>query len=456
MNGRLSKGISNRISQYRPAVIRAMKGTVAKNAASLYSIQFASYVLPLITIPYLVRVLRPERYGTVAFGQGLMAYFMVIVDYGFALSATRRISASREDRDLVSRIAFNVIGARVLLCAVSFLLLLGSIHFVPRLHEVASLLYVLFGSVVGTAIFPSWLFQGLERMTSLTVINFSVRIVAILAMFVVVRQESDYLAYAALISAQSLLAGVVGIWVALRLFNLQAVWPSWSGIIDSLKDGWVTFLSMSAVTLYTSGNAFILGMLTNDVVVGFYSAGDRIVRAALAALGPLSQAAYPRFSKMAVESKEKTLLWARRMLLFMAGVGLLSTFGILVMAPWVVKLVLGARFLPSVAVLRILSPLCFLIAVTNVLGIQILFPFKKERAVLVSVVWGGLANVALAFMLAPKYQANGMALSALLAEMAVTAVQIYYIAKSGLNPLRTSPEREALVPAAPGIGGLEI
>jgi PST family polysaccharide transporter len=437
-------------------VFRLLRSTVTKNATSLYSIQFASYVLPLITVPYLVRVLKPERFGTVAFGQGLIAYFMALVEYGFGLSATRRISAARENHELVSRVASNIVAARVLLCAGSFSLLICLIYFVPRLHEASTLLLVLYGSVIGMAIFPSYLFQGLERMSPIAVINLSVRIVAILAMFVVVRREEDYLAYAALISAQSIVAAVVGVWAAFRMFQLHAVWPTWSGIGNSLKEGWITFLSISAITLYTSGNAFILGMLTNDVVVGYYSAAEKIVRAAVAVLGPISQAAYPRFAKMAVESKEMALRWARRMLLLMGGVGFLITAAIFACSGLIVHLVLGARFQASGPVMRILALLPLLVAISNVLGIQILFPFRQDRVVLVSVTTGGLVNVALAFLLAPVFQARGMAVSAVVAEFLVTATQIYYIVKMGLNPLNPMPDGQAMAQEGPSMGGLEI
>jgi PST family polysaccharide transporter len=203
-----------------------------------------------------------------------------------------------------------------------------------------------------------------------------------------------------------------------------------------MKEGWIIFLSGSAITLYTSGNAFILGMLTNDVVVGYFSAADRVVRAALSLLGPIAQAAYPRFSKMAVESKEMALKWARRMLFLMGGAGFFISLGILVFAGLVVDIVLGARFHASGPAMRILSLLPLFVTVSNVLGIQILFPFKQDRVVLISVLAGAVANVGLAFLLAPAFQAKGMAASTVVAEFLVTATQFYYIDKLGLNPLR--------------------
>ena len=436
MKETFEEALSSQFGQFQPIVLRTLRSAVTKNALSLYSIQFANYLLPLITIPYLVRVLRPERFGTVAFGQGLMAYFMTLVEYGFSYSATRRISADRENRTLVSTVAANVMAARLLLSVASFMVLLGLVHFIPRIHEVGTLLYVLFGSVVGTALFPSWLFQGLERMASISVINLSVRFAGVLALFIVVRRPEDFLAYGALISAQALVAGIAGVWFAFKRFHLHVVRPTWSGVLESMKEGWIIFLSGSAVTLYTSGNAFILGMLTNDVVVGYFSAADRVVRAAMSLLGPISQAAYPRFSKMAVESKEMALKWARRMLFLMGGAGLFISLGVLIFAGLVADIVLGARFHASGPAMRILALLPVFVTISNVLGVQILFPFKQDRVVLISVLVGAVVNIGLAFLLAPPFQSNGMAASAVVAEFLVTATQFYYVDRLGLNPLR--------------------
>jgi O-antigen/teichoic acid export membrane protein len=124
---------SSKIAQLRPGVLSVLRGTVAGNGTSLYSIQFASCVLPLVTVPYVVRVLKAERFGAVASGQGPMAYFMPVVECGFGLSATRRISAVRRNHEMVSRTGSDVIAARVMLCGGSLLLLVGFIHFVLRL-----------------------------------------------------------------------------------------------------------------------------------------------------------------------------------------------------------------------------------------------------------------------------------------------------------------------------------
>ncbi len=419
----------------KPLVHRGLRSSVNRNVLSLYSIQFANYLLPLITVPYLVRILGVERFGTLAFGQGLTSYFSVLVGYGFDWSATRKISVERSRSDVVGRVAANVWAAKFLLYTVSFLSLMLLIQLVPRIHEVSALMIVLFGGILGAVLFPTWLFQGLERMGPISIINLSVRALVVVGMFILVRKPQDFIIYAGLSSAGTIVAGLLGAGIAFQSFRLKFIWPTWSGIWESLREGWVLFLSSSAIVLYTSGNAFILGLIASDTVVGYFTAGEKIIRAMVGVLGPLSQALFPRFSRLAKESKAKALLWGKRLLFAMGGTGLLLSIMTFVGAGLIVRVVLGPAYQPSVSVVRILALVPFLVAVSGVLGVQIMIPFGRERAIFLIVLGAGFLNVALACILADVWKADGMAVSVLIAESFVSLAQFAYLWKVKLNPL---------------------
>ncbi|TAM78885.1 MAG: flippase [Acidobacteria bacterium] len=415
---------------------RGLKSSVGKNTLSLYSIQFANYFLPLITIPYLVRVLGAERFGTLAFGQGLMAYFSTAVSFGFDWSATRKISVERERVDIVSRVSANVWGAKSLLCVLSFVCLLLLIQLVPRVHYVSTLMVVLFGGVLGNVLFPTWLFQGLERMGPISWINLSLRTLVVVGMFVLVRKPQDFIIYAGLSSAAAIIAGMLGVGVAFQSLGLRLTLPTWAGILESLREGSVLFLSSSAIVLYSSGNAFILGLMANDTVVGYYTAGEKIVRAMVGILGPLSQALFPRFSRLAEESRARTLYWGKKLLFAVGGTGLVLSAITFISAAPVVRIVLGHNYHPSISVVRILALLPFLVAVSSVLGVQLMIPFGREKAIFLIVLGAGCLNVAFALLLAPGWKANGMAVSVLLAEIFVSTMYFAYLSRSGLSPLQ--------------------
>ncbi len=423
----MSNGVSGAWNGIASTLKVGLHSTVAKNAASLYVIQFAQYILPLITIPYLVRVLEPSGYGLVAFGQGFIAYFTIFADYGFALSATRKISLEREDISAVSWTASNVWASKALLGAAGFILLLLAVSLVPKLQESSTLLLILYGAVIGSVLFPTWLFQGMERMVAISVINLIMQLFILVGVFTLVHRPEDYIVYAVIISAGSIFSGLAGTVIAFFMFKLKPVMPSKKGILVTMREGWVLFLSQASMSLYTVGNAFILGLLANTTAAGYYSAAEKIVNAVLGLLGPVTQAAYPRFSIMAAESRDLALQWGQRMLLIIGGLGFILSVAIFAGAPILVNIVLGPEYEPSITVMRILAGLCFLIAASNVLGIQIMIPFGKDKAFTIILFGAGILNLTLAILLAPIWQESGTAVAVLFSEAFVTGAMFVYL-----------------------------
>jgi PST family polysaccharide transporter len=403
---------------------------------SLYTIQFANYILPLVTIPYLVRVLGPEKFGAVAFGQSLMAYFALFTNYGFDWSATRRIAVHQNDSEMVSRTAAAVWVAKALLCGIGFLALLFLISFIPRIKEVSLLLLILYGIVLGNMLFPTWLFQGLERMVAISVINLAMRTLSTAGIFALIHRPEDFLLLAGLISFQWMGAGLIGLWTAFARLNIRLSLPSRQEVRQALAEGWTLFLSTGAISLYTSGNAFILGMLTNHVVVGYYSAVERLVKGIAGLFNPISQAIFPRLSKLASISTERTFSMGRSVLLLLGSLGLLLSAVLMTSATYIVRVALGSQYLPSVTVLRILAPVVFNISTATVWAILFMLSFRRDKAVLVIVFLAGIINLSMAILLVPLYQETGMAIAYLVAETFVNIGSFIYTWVHHINPLR--------------------
>jgi PST family polysaccharide transporter len=424
---------------------RYLSSTVGKNAISLYIIHFANYLLPLVVVPYVVRVLKPTGFGLVAFGLSLVGYFMVFIDYGFSFSATRKISVARNDPVAVSRTVFTVWGAKLFLCLIGFLVLFLLVHLVPTFWHNRNLLFILYGLALGNVLFPTWLFQGMERMVHISVINLLVRLLMVAGIFTMIKRPEDYLWYAGLTSLGSIAAGLVGMAWAFHLFPLHPVVPSPREIWETLEEGWMLFLSKASISLYTVGNAFILGMLTNPVVVGYYSAGEKLIKAFIGLLGPISEAIYPRFTKMATDSKALAFMWSRRMLFVMGGLGLVLSIALFVTAPLMVRIILGSQFGPSINVIRVLALLPALIAISTVLGVQIMLPFGKDKLFASVLLGAGLMNLLLAFILAPVWHELGMAVAVLVSEVLVTFSMFALLWINQLNPLAKLRENEEII-----------
>jgi len=427
----------NSLGNFRLLIRRALQSTVARNALSLYSFRFSNYLLQLITIPYLVRMLGAESFGILGFAQGLVNSFAVVVDYGFDWSATREISTRRENIASASRVAMSIWGAKLCLCLLCLIALLPVTFLVAKVRMAALLVWALTGIMFGRVLFPTWLFQGLERMGAIAIINVSIRAIGLLALIVLVRGPKDLLVCVIILSGQSFLTGVCGAIYAFSKFEIRLVTPSWRDIVKSLKDGWALFLSSGASILYLSGNAFILGMLVPDIsLVGYYDAAERLVRVAMDPLGPIYQAFFPRINKLAHVSKELTLREGRRVLALLVPLGIAIFAVMMVGSPIIVRVVFGAKFMASAGILRILSFNVLNLALAAVWSTLMMMSFKRDYAVVKILLGAGLVNVGLAFLLVPAYGAKGMAACVVAAETFVNVSSFLYTLKHGLNPLR--------------------
>ena len=283
------------------------KKIILENFASLTTLQSINYVLPLIVLPYLVRTIGPEKFGLIAFAQAFIQYFMILTDYGFSLSATRKISLCTGQKDTCA-IFSSVMTVKFILAGASFLILMIIINFVPKFkHD--WLLYVFsFGAVIGNTLFPVWFFQGQEKMRYISIINIAGGLIYAGFIFLFIRSPRDYLLVPLFNSLFFLGTGIMGLRVAFKKFNLEFVIQSYSDIKEELKTSWNIFTSVVAINAYTTTRIFAVGLLTNNILTGYYSIAERIAGVVQTfPLASLSQAVYPRISKIFSRSKKRAL-----------------------------------------------------------------------------------------------------------------------------------------------------
>lgn len=410
------------------------------NMASLFTLQGANYILPLVTLPYLVRVLGPEKFGLIAFSQAFMQYFIVATDYGFNLSATRDIAVHRGNADKLGAIVSSVLTIKLLLAVLGFGALMALLWLVPTFHQHWPLYLVVYLSVLGATLFPTWLFQGLERMRDITWMNVGARLVTTSAIFVYIRRPNDYVLAAAIQSAPVLLAALPAWWTLKRVQRIKIQVPSIGLLRQQLVAGWHVFLSTAAINVYTSSNTFVLGLIAGPVAVGYFSAANKIVQAAQGLLTPVSQAIYPHISALRTQSQEQALRFIRNILRYLAAGSLLVSLVVLFGAPWLVQLILGAQYVAAVSILRWLALLPFIIALSNVYGIQTMLTFGMNKIFSRILLASAALNMILIIPLASIFQGNGAAMSMLFTEIFVTATMAIVLERKGIHLHRFRPE----------------
>ena len=273
------------------------KKRLASNFFSLSVLQIFSYVLPLLTLPYLVRVLGVETFGLVAFATAFITFFNILVDYGFNLSATREVSIHRENKDKITEIYSSVLSIKFILIFVSFVIFSFIVFTFEKFSSHSMLYFITFISVIGQALFPIWYFQGMERMKYITIINIFSKVVFTIAIFVFVHEESDYLLVPLLNGLGILIGSLYALYIIKKDFNQKFVLQTIKTMMIHFKDSSQFFLSRVSVSIYTSANAFVLGLFTDNTMVGYYSIAEKLYMAMQSLYGPITQVLYPYVAK---------------------------------------------------------------------------------------------------------------------------------------------------------------
>jgi PST family polysaccharide transporter len=408
------------------------KKTLLENFVALSVLQGANYILPLITLPYLVRVLGPEKFGLVAFAQAFVGYFQIITDYGFNLSATREISINRENKEKISEIFSSVMMIKSFLFLFSLIIMFIVVFFFNKFGQDRLIYYITFGMVLGQTIFPVWFFQGMEKMKYITFLNILAKLIFTIAIFVFVRESSDYLYVPFLNGLGFIVAGILALWILFKDFGVRFCIPKIVIIKRQLKEGWYIFISTVAISLYTISNSFILGLFTNNTIVGYYSAAEKIIKAAQGLLSPISQAIYPYISKLINKSKEAGIKFIRKITLLIGCFSFILSFFIFIFANLIVKIILGSQYMESIIVLRIIAFLPFIVGLSNVFAVQGIIAFGDVKIIPKITFVGAISNIILAILMVNLLQAIGVAISFVFAEIVVTLVSFYYLKRLNL------------------------
>jgi PST family polysaccharide transporter len=226
-----------------------------------------------------------------------------------------------------------------------------------------------------------------------------------------------------------IIAGILGLWIVFRDFEVSFKLVGLKELKKQLKEGWYIFISTVAISLYTTSNVFILGLFTNNTIVGYYSAAEKIIRAVQGLLGPISQTIYPYASRLMNESKEAGVKFIRKITLLIGGFSFILSLIIFIFADSIVKTILGSQYLNSIIILKILAFLPFIIALSNVLAVQGLIAYGKLEIIPKITLSGAILNVFFALILVNLFQAIGVAISVIISEVVVTSMSFYYFKK---------------------------
>ncbi|ADB42358.1 flippase [Spirosoma linguale] len=405
-----------------------------KNLMSMGLMYVANYALPLLTMPYVARVLGPDKFGLVNYSQSYIQYFGLLVNFGFELSASRRIAASRGDKEATDTIFNETLFTKITLLGISFILFLFITLAVPSFWAERYLHIATFVTCVSYCLYPTWFYQGMEDMTKTAIFNVLMKFFFTSLIFLMVKTENDYVYHNLAISVGQVIIAVIALFVAIRKYRIVVVVPAITKIVTVIKTYRLLFFSTVVVNLYTGTNIFILGMLSTPNHVGFFSSAHKVVIiGCLFVTGAFGQAFYPYIAREFSTSRSKGLKIVKKIIPKIASLTALLSIGIFIVADYIIKILFGAAFEDAVIVLRILAFQPFIISISNLLGVQTMLNLQLDKVFYKITLGGAILGTALNFILVPYYFEIGTACAWVITELAIAIAMYFSLRENGYN-----------------------
>lgn len=401
--------------------------TVAGNFMWLSLLQVAGYVFPLITMPYLARVIGVEGFGKIAFASAIMVWIQTIADWGFNLTATRDVAQNRENPQKVSEIFSNVLWARCLLMVVSFIVLLILIVAIPQFKENSDVILVSFLMVPGHILFPDWFFQAVERMKYTTILNVIMKLIFTLAVFIFIKDKDDYILQPLFTSLGFVVSGAIALYIIINRWKVKLYKPNWKNIKYTIKSTTDVFINHLAPNLYNSLSVVLLGFFGGGVANGIYDGGNKFFAIICNLLNTITRAFYPFLSRRKdFHSK------------FVKIVVLIATFFSIItfiLAPWLVETMLSSEFSESIIVVRILSISLIFYVLSTAYGTCYLIINNREKVLRQSTIICSVTGFLIAIPLIYHYTYIGVALTVTISR-ALLGISAMLISKAGITDLK--------------------
>lgn len=320
--------------------------TLVANFGYLSLLQVAGYVFPLITMPYLARVIGAEGFGKIAFAAAIMVWFQTIADWGFCYTATRDVAKNRDDKEKVSEIFSNVFWARIFLMFVSFVALSICVMTIPKLRENADVIMISFLMIPGHIMFPDWFFQAMERMKYITILNIVSKTLFTIAIFIFIKERDDYILQPLFTSLGFVISGIIAMYYILVKWKIRLWFIPFKEIIKTIKSSTNVFINNIVRNFYNAFSTILLGFLHGSIATGIYDAGRKFIQFGEGILGIVSRVFFPFVTRKG----DKHSMYAK----IHISLSIIMAILLFIFAPLLIDIFFTKEFSKAIDVLRLM------------------------------------------------------------------------------------------------------
>jgi len=335
--------------------IKSIKNNkLTTNFSYLIIIEIFQKILPFVTIPYIVSTIGVEKFGLITFAYAIIAYFQLLVDYGFNAIAVKNISLKRNSVKEYSKIFWSVVFSKLLMVIVSLIVLFFLIYTIDFLYIDRYVYIFSIGLIVSNFLFPIWFLQGVEEMKYIAILTIIGRILYTVSIFVFIKYENDFMLVPLLNSINLSVIAIVSFYFVIKKYKIPFLIPTVEDIKYYFKEGWHLFLSAATTNLYTTTNTILLGYFSNYSMVGIYTIAATVSGAFTQLIGQFNKVIYPHLSQY-THNREKLQIETRKYLKIYLSVLLALSILIFVFSDFLIYVLFGGNHQESVLILKVLA-----------------------------------------------------------------------------------------------------
>ncbi len=391
-----------------------------KNIGYLTVLQALNYLLPVIQIPLVTQAIGLEKFGYANYLLAISVYICLVTDWGFNLSATKSISLYRDDKTKVNKIFNCVILSKLFIFFI--ILLLSYIVFLIFGFDFKDIYLLFLLYIIGNLIYPLWLYQGLEKMKLITIITAFVRLFYLLLIYIFIKDETDFNSYVLILTTQSLFLGLIAITFAVYDFKLVFEFPKFKEILKTISKSSYLFYSNISAALYANSIPVLLGLLTNNQIVGQFSIAEKVMKSIRGFFSPISQALYPYMSKLMSDDVDKGLV-------FLVRTSILTAFilGSLVLiigyfSSDIVFLFIGYNDPYMEVLIEYYIWVPVLVSLSNILGVQGMLPLGLDKDFMKILIKGAILGVIILPLSIVYFSSLGAVISSIFIELIILSL----------------------------------
>lgn len=388
-------------------------------------LKMSGIIFPLITFPYISRVLLSDANGKIAFATSVVGYFALVASMGIPSYGIRKCAEVRDDKQLLSKVVKELLILNIIFTSISYLIFAILLVSIPRFSDETHLFLILSITILFNMLGVEWFYQAIEQYKYITIRNIAFKILSIILMFVFVHEPSDYILYAGINVLASVGSNVLNIIRLTRYVDLYTNRYQKYNLYIHLMPIVTLFLYNATTVIFTSLDQVMLGFFKSDSSVGFYSAAIRIKLILVSLITALGAVMLPRISYTLRNKKQENFeIMISKSFNFILVTSFPIAIFFILMAEEIIFVLAGEAYAQSVPILRFLMPSIIFIGLSSVTAWQLLIPLGKEKYTVIAAIIGAIVNIFVNIFAIPRYDAVGAAAASSLAELIVLLIHV--------------------------------